>query len=356
MTAVVVPPDGSCSRMLANMKSFRPPPIVTDEGPMAKRLRVVPVVTPMRESYADVVPTGQQQQQQNSPSGSSHLNSDVTSYYQQQGEMSNKVTPRASSLLLSATSSASSLAVKVGRWTKREDEALRATIDSEGVDDWAQVALVAFEGARTDAQCSERWEKVLKLGLRKGPWTPAEDDIVRTAVESGSCCSCAPSPGGSASPAASTIANPNWAEVARLLPGRLTKQVRERWQNHLDPSLVKSPWTEAEDYLLVSLQAVMGNRWNEIAKAFKGRSENAIKNRWNSKQRRRFLQPDNQNRLLPTSGGPHNFREALMTAFGSDEELESAAHFLAHWGAAAAQKKNFAALANNHQQQQQQLH
>ena len=52
---------------------------------------------------------------------------------------------------------------------------------------------------------------------------------------------------------------------------------------------MKTPWTAAEDFLLVSLQAILGNRWNEISRAFTGRSENAIKNRWNSKQRRRFL-------------------------------------------------------------------
>lgn len=62
--------------------------------------------------------------------------------------------------------------------------------------------------------------------------------------------------------------------------------MRERWQNHLDPQLSKEPWEEAEDQLLISLQAVMGNKWSEIARAFQGRSENSVKNRWNSKQRK----------------------------------------------------------------------
>lgn len=109
----------------------------------------------------------------------------------------------------------------------------------------------------------------MSVGLKKGQWTDDEDEIVRKEVEKG---------GGPL--------NVKWAEVAEVLPGRLGKQVRERWQNHLDPQLSKEPWEEAEDQLLISLQAVMGNKWSEIARAFEGRSENSVKNRWNSKQRK----------------------------------------------------------------------
>ena len=90
---------------------------------------------------------------------------------------------------------------------------------------------------------------------------------------------------------------------------------------------MKTPWTAAEDFLLVSLQAVLGNRWNEISRAFTGRSENAIKNRWNSKQRRRFLndaKPRARARAAaadaaaPAPAAAVDFREALRAAFGSD--------------------------------------
>ena len=64
--------------------------------------------------------------------------------------------------------------------------------------------------------------------------------------------------------------------------------MRERWQNHLDPELlISTPWTEAEDSLLYGLQALLGNRWAEIARALDGRSENAVKNRYNSNAYRR---------------------------------------------------------------------
>ena len=45
---------------------------------------------------------------------------------------------------------------------------------------------VGFSVVGSEAQCLERWEKVIKLGLRKGPWTPAEDEIVKKALEGGS--------------------------------------------------------------------------------------------------------------------------------------------------------------------------
>ena len=127
----------------------------------------------------------------------------------------------------------------------------------------------SFHGLRSEAQCGQRWAKVLSQGLRKGQWTEEEDAVVREQVALG---------GGPYVV--------KWTEVAEKLSGRLGKQVRERWQNHLDPELSKEPWQEHEDQLLVSLQAVMGNKWSEIARAFAGRSENSVKNRWNSKQRK----------------------------------------------------------------------
>lgn len=77
-----------------------------------------------------------------------------------------------------------------------------------------------------------------------------------------------------------------WADVASALPGRLGKQARERWYNHLDPNLSKSFWLPHEDDKLRELQKSLGNRWSEIAKQIPGRSENSVKNRWNSHLRK----------------------------------------------------------------------
>jgi hypothetical protein len=74
--------------------------------------------------------------------------------------------------------------------------------------------------------------------------------------------------------------NASWPEIAVHTPGRSFRDIRGRWFNTLNPSVNKSPWTPAEDQLLIQLEAEHGHRWSFLTKYFEGRPDSAVKNRY----------------------------------------------------------------------------
>ncbi|XP_022731127.1 transcription factor MYB46-like [Durio zibethinus] len=105
--------------------------------------------------------------------------------------------------------------------------------------------------------------------LRKGLWSPDEDDkLINYMLNNGQGC---------------------WNDVARNAGlQRCGKSCRLRWINYLRPDLKRGAFSPQEEELIVHLHSILGNRWSQIAARLPGRTDNEVKNFWNSTIKRRL--------------------------------------------------------------------
>ena len=123
-------------------------------------------------------------------------------------------------------------------------------------------------------QCQTRWQNILDPNRIKGPWTKEEDLKLIELVKK--------------------YGPEKWSNISTYLPGRLGKQCRERWYNHLNPEVRKTGWSKEEEWALFLLHRKYGNSWSTFSEKIPGRTDNTIKNHWNSIMKKNIVSINNQ--------------------------------------------------------------
>lgn len=108
-------------------------------------------------------------------------------------------------------------------------------------------------------------------GLKKGPWTPEEDRILVDYIQK--------------------HGHGSWRALPKLAGlNRCGKSCRLRWTNYLRPDIKRGKFSEEEEQLIINLHAVLGNKWSSIAGHLPGRTDNEIKNFWNTHLKKKLMQ------------------------------------------------------------------
>lgn len=105
--------------------------------------------------------------------------------------------------------------------------------------------------------------ELVLIGAIRGQWRTEEDRLLTHLVSS-------------------SRGSNNWVHIASELPGRSSKQCRERWVNYLDPRNLRTKYSASEDELLQTLHSQVGNKWAYISQRLPGRSEQSVKARYRS--------------------------------------------------------------------------
>ncbi|KAL3640357.1 hypothetical protein CASFOL_015325 [Castilleja foliolosa] len=145
-----------------------------------------------------------------------------------------------------------------------------------------------------------------KANVKRGPWSPDEDDALKSYIHKHGT-------GGN------WIALPNKIGLKRC-----GKSCRLRWLNYLRPNIKHGGFTEEEDNFICNLYISIGSRWSIIAAQLPGRTDNDIKNYWNTRLRKKLLGSSRQQRREQRLSSTKN----IIRGSGSDQNLHN--YTLAH--------------------------
>ncbi|CAN8303468.1 unnamed protein product [Cochlearia groenlandica] len=108
-------------------------------------------------------------------------------------------------------------------------------------------------------------------GLKKGPWTPEEDQKLIDYIKK--------------------HGHGSWRALPKLADlNRCGKSCRLRWTNYLRPDIKRGKFSEEEEQTILHLHSILGNKWSAIATHLEGRTDNEIKNFWNTHLKKKLIQ------------------------------------------------------------------
>ncbi|KAM9394418.1 snRNA-activating protein complex subunit 4 [Pholidichthys leucotaenia] len=147
-------------------------------------------------------------------------------------------------------------------WSKAEVQRLKEISERHGKRNWDAIAKELGTG-RTAFTCLQMFQR--RLGsLKRGKWTPAEDEMLRDLVGKMRIGNYIP-----------------YTQISYFMEGRVPIQLLYRWCNVLDPSLKKGPWSKEEDQLLIQAVARHGEKnWALIKLEVPGRKPTACRDRY----------------------------------------------------------------------------
>lgn len=143
-----------------------------------------------------------------------------------------------------------------------------------------------------------------KMGLKKGPWAPEEDQLLVSFI--------------------SKYGHENWRALpkqAGLL--RCGKSCRLRWTNYLKPDIKRGNFSREEEETIIKLHEMLGNRWSTIAAKLPGRTDNEIKNVWHTHLKKRVVKQNQDNPETKQHSCNSNGFESPMSPQPSSSDFSS---------------------------------
>ena len=154
----------------------------------------------------------------------------------------------------------------MGKWTDQEDQILKDSVSRLGVKSWILVA--ANLPNRSASQCLQRWNFTLSPKIKKGRWSKEEDAALLEGIRK--------------------YGRGKWKLISSVVPGRTDAQIRERFENVLNPDLNRGPWSVSERETLASLVQTIGPKWSIISQELTNRTDSMCKREWEKIQKKRF--------------------------------------------------------------------